>query len=141
MSAERTRLEQSLGWAILILLAAGCLLVMRAFVSAALWAVVLCFSTWPVYRKLLTWVGNRRTLAAALLSLAMILIILTPFIVVGATLADHVIALTAAVRKWIDAGPPTPPEWLHKFPVVGTRAVEYWQSLAADIAKFLEVLK
>jgi predicted PurR-regulated permease PerM len=71
----------------------------------------------------------------------MILIILIPFIVVGATLADHVSALTTAVRKWIDSGPPAPPEWLQKIPGVGTRAVAYWQDLAADSAKFLAVVK
>jgi predicted PurR-regulated permease PerM len=141
MSNIRTRLEQNLGWFILILLAAGCLLVMRPFVSALLWAAVLTFSCWPLYRRLLALVGNRRTLAATIISLAMILIILIPFIVVGATLADHVSALVTAVRKWTEAGPPAAPEWLHKVPLVGSRAVEYWQSLAADSAKLLPIVR
>ncbi len=141
MSAVRTRLEQNLGWFILILLAAGCALVMLPFVSSFLWAVVLCFSSWPLYQRLLKLVGNRRTLAATLLSLGMILVILIPFVVVGATLADHVSALTAAVKKWIDAGPPAPPEWLHKIPGIGERAVQYWQDLAADSTKLLAVAK
>src|SRR5262245_23478346 len=124
MTNIRSKLEQNLGWFILIVLAAGCLFVMRPFVSALLWAAVLTFSTWPLYRRLLALVGNRRTLAATIISLAMILVILIPFIVVGLTLADHVSSLTTAVRKWIDAGPPAPPEWLHKLPLVGSRAVE-----------------
>jgi predicted PurR-regulated permease PerM len=137
MSNVRTRLEQNLGWFILILLTAGCLFVMLPFLPSILWAVVLCFSSWPLYRRLLAATGGRRTLAAAVISLGMILVILIPFVVVGATLADHVGALTAAVRKWIDAGPPAPPEWLQRFPLVGARIAEYWQSLAADSAKLL----
>src|SRR5205809_6253676 len=121
MTAIRSKLEQNLGWFILILLAAGCVLVMLPFVSALLWAIVLAFSSWPLYCRLLALVGNRRTLAAAIISLSMILIILIPFIVVGAKLADHVSELTGAVRKWIDAGPPAPPDWLHKLPLVGSR--------------------
>src|SRR6185436_8969782 len=123
MTTTRTKLEQNLGWAILILLAAGCVLVMLPFVSALLWAGILAFSSWPLYRRLLALLKGRRTLAATLISLGMILVILIPFVVVGATLADHVSALMAAVRKWIDAGPPAPPEWLHKLPAVGERAV------------------
>jgi predicted PurR-regulated permease PerM len=137
MSNVRTRLEQNLGWFILILLTAGCLFVMLPFLPSILWAVVLCFSSWPLYRRLLAATGGRRTLASALISLGMILVILIPFVVVGATLADHVGALTVAVRKWIDAGPPAPPEWLQRFPLVGPRIAEYWQSLAADSAKLL----
>lgn len=137
MSAIRSKLEQNLGWFFLILLAAGCLFVMAPFVSALLWAAVLAFSSWPLYQRLLAAVGNRRTLAALLMTLGLMLIILFPFIIVGAKLADHVGELTVAVRKWIDAGPPAPPEWLQKLPVLGSRIAEYWQTLATDSAKLL----
>ena len=137
----RSKLEQNLGWFILIVLAAGCLFVMLPFVSSLLWAAVLAFSSWPLYRRLLSLVGNRRTLAAMLMTLAMMLVILLPFIIVGAKLADHVGELTAAVQKWIDAGPPAPPEWLHKIPMVGNRIVEGWQALATDSAKMLAVAR
>ncbi len=141
MSAIRSKLEENLGWVILIVLAAGCVFVMVPFVSALMWAAVLAFSSWPLYRRLLALVRNRQTLAAILMTLALMLVILLPFIIVGATLADHVGQLTVAVRKWIDAGPPAPPEWLHKMPMVGSRAVDYWQSLATDSAKMLAVVR
>ena len=38
---------------VLLVLLAGCLIVLRPFMSALLWAVVLCISSWPVYRRLL----------------------------------------------------------------------------------------
>ena len=129
------KLERNLGWAVVLLLLLGCLLVLRPFVSAMLWAVVLCISSWPVYRRLLGWVGNRRSLAAGLMTLAMVLVFLLPFFIVALTLADNIKDLTAAVRSWIDAGPPAPPEWLARIPVIGGKAVDYWQSTAADTAK------
>src|SRR5215218_3054669 len=141
MSTIRSKLEENLGWFILIVLAAGCVFVMAPFVSALIWAAVLAFSSWPLYRRLLALVRNRRTLAALLMTFALMLVILLPFIIVGAKLADHVGELTAAVRKWIDAGPPAPPEWLHKIPVAGSRMVEQWQNLATDTAKMLAVAK
>lgn len=135
MNPLRPKLEQYLGWIVLLALLAGCLLVLRPFVSALLWAVVLCFSSWPVYRRLLALVGNRRTLAASLMTLAMVLIILLPFVIIGATLADNINQLTGAVKAWAQNGPPAPPDWLARVPVVGTWATDYWQGLTADTAR------
>ncbi len=135
MKPLTTKLEQSIGWIVLLLLLGGCLLVMRPFVSALLWAVVLCFSTWPVYRRLLALLRNRRSLAALVMSLGMILVILLPFLIVGVTLADDVRELAAATRQWFAQGPPEPPAWIAKVPVVGQQVTEYWQSLAQDTTK------
>jgi predicted PurR-regulated permease PerM len=135
MNSLRSKLEQNLGWAVLLVLLAGCLLVLRPFMSALLWAVVLTFSSWPVYRRLLRLVGNRNTVAAFLMTLAMILVILLPFVIVGTTLADNVSQLTDATKRLIENGPPAPPEWLARVPAVGQRAADYWQSLAADSTK------
>ncbi|HOX55321.1 MAG TPA: AI-2E family transporter [Candidatus Paceibacterota bacterium] len=135
MNKLRSKLEQNLGWAVLLALAVGCLVVLRPFASALLWAVVLCFSTWPLHHRLLQLLGNRRTLAASLMTLGMVLVLLVPFVIVGTTLASNLKELTAATRSWVGSGPPAPPEWLAKVPVVGERATEYWQSLAQDTAK------
>src|SRR5208283_1819376 len=125
----------NLGWIIVLALLAGCLLVLRPFVSALLWAVVLCFSSWPVYRRLLGWLGNRSTIAAFVMTMAMVLIVLLPFVIVGTTLADNVNQLTDAAKRWVENGPPAPPEWLAKVPAVGQPAMDYWQSMAADSSK------
>src|SRR5262249_20107590 len=49
--------------------------------------------------------------------------------------------LTGALRSWIAAGPPAPPGWLGKVPVVGQKAVDAWVSLASDTGKILEKSK
>ena len=135
MSALTGKIERNLGWAVVLLLLFGCLLVLRPFVSPLLWAVVLCVSSWPVYQRLLGWLGNRRTLAALVMTLGMILLLLLPFFIVALSLADNIKELTGAVYSWVEAGPPAPPEWLAKVPVVGHKAVDYWQTTSADTAK------
>ena len=130
-----SNLEKNLGWAIALLLLAGCLLVMRPFVSALLWAIVLCFASWPVYERLLRWLGNRRTLVASLMTLAMILVIFLPFVIAGSSLADNIRDFTASIRSAIEKGPPDPPAWLAKIPVVGQKAADQWQSLAQDTGR------
>jgi len=141
MTPPRAKLEQNLGWIVLALLLGGCLLVLLPFVSALLWALVLSSSSWPLYRRLVKLLGGRHTLAALLMTLAMICVILVPFVIVGASLADNVKDLTTATRRWIDAGPPAPPEWLVKVPGVGRPAADHWQSVAADSSKLLEAAK
>lgn len=141
MTPLRTRLEQNLGWGILLLLLTGCLIVLWPFVTALLWGAVLSFSSWPLYRRLLQALGGRPTLAALLMSLAMVLVVLLPFVIVGFTLADNVTELKTATRHWLDASPPGPPAWVAKVPVIGRAAAEQWQSLAVDSARLLEQAK
>jgi predicted PurR-regulated permease PerM len=133
--------ERTISGIAALLLVGGCLLVLRPFVSALLWAVVLCFSTWPLYGHLLKLIGGRRTVAALIMTLGMILVVLLPFVIIGAAVSDDVRDLTTAIRSWIDTGPPAPPDWLAKIPLVGPRAVEYWQTLVTDSAKLLDEAK
>ena len=141
MTPARSKFEQNLGWIVLALLLGGCLLVLLPFVSALLWGTVLSVSSWPLYRRLVKLLGGRRTLAASLMALAMICVILLPFVIIGATLGENVKELTTATQRWMNAGPPAPPEWLAKVPGVGRQAAEYWQSLAADSSKLVEASK
>jgi len=137
----RLKFEQSLGWAFLLIILGACLMVMLPFVSALLWAAVLSFSLWPLHRRLVHRLGGRRTLAATLIAGGLILVILLPFLIVGVTLADNVQDLTNATRRWIESGPPSPPAWLPKVPIIGKQATERWQDLAADSAKLSEQAK
>jgi len=132
------QIERNLGWIVLAILLFGCLLVLLPFVSALLWAVVLCFSTWPIYERVLKRLHGRRTLAATVMTLTLTVVILLPFLTIGSTLAGSVKELTALARHWIETGLPAPPAWLAKIPLIGQQATGYWQNLAADHAKLLQ---
>jgi predicted PurR-regulated permease PerM len=141
MDEGHTRAERTIAGIAALVLVVGCLLVLRPFFSALLWAVVLCSSSWPIYRRLLKLVSGRRTLATLIMTLGMILVVLLPFVIIGTAVSDDVRDLTVAVRSWIETGPPTPPDWLARVPLVGSRSVEYWQTLATDSAKLVEAGK
>jgi len=138
---KRTRIEQALGMTVLVFLLIGSFVVARPFLSSAMWAVVLCFSLWPVHRRLVRWIGDRRTLAAALMTSAITLVLLVPFVVLGFRLADDARALGVATRKWLEAGPPAPPAWMEKVPIVGKEARIYWVDFAAEAAQWLQQVK
>ncbi len=81
----------------------GCWLVLRPFVSAILWAGIVCLATWPLHEILLRRLHGRRTLAAGLMTLLLTLAILIPFVIVGFTFTESI----ASAITWLDAQQPT----------------------------------
>lgn len=132
---SHSKLEKNLGWAVLILLLIGCLLVIWPFISALVWAAVLCFASWPLYERLLRWTGNRCVLVSWLMTLGLFILMLLPFLIIGSSLVDNIRALIGTVQGWVEKGPPEPPGWLGKIPLVGNQAVERWHTLANDSAR------
>ncbi len=141
MKGLRSKVEENLGRAVLLLLFIGCLLVIWPFVTALLWAIVLSFAMWPLYSLLLNLLGGRRTLAALVLSLGMLLVLVLPFALVSLTLGDNVAELKTATRRWLEAGAPTAPAWLGKIPLIGASATESWNNVAGDSTKLAEKAK
>jgi predicted PurR-regulated permease PerM len=135
------RTDRLIGLALLIVLVVGCLLVLRPFVTALLWAAVLTYSTWPLYARMKRVTGGRNTAAAALMMLAIMLCLVVPFVVVVASLADNASQLIDALRRLFEQGPPEPPAWVRDLPIVGERLEAYWRSLVHDHDRFMEALR
>jgi predicted PurR-regulated permease PerM len=137
---RRTPVELWIGGAAVVVLGLLCLLVLRPFISAALWAAILCFTTWPLFLSLETLLGGRRTLSALTATLLLAAVIVVPVAILGATLADNVSALISATQKLIHEGPPGPPDWVATIPFVGSHVADYWKSLNESSSMRLEQL-
>src|SRR3982750_3153728 len=131
-----SQVDQILTLLVLGILIAGCFLVLRPFLTALLWSVVLCVTTWPVYEQLRAMVRARRTLAAALMSLLIAVVFVAPFVIVGITLADNSARIANFTREFMQQGPPDPPPWVARLPLIGERAAAYWTGFAHDTAQF-----
>src|SRR3954447_21789552 len=105
------RIEWIAGIAVLMLLVAGCVLVRRPFFNAVLWAMVLTFSTWPLYARLEPLVGHKRWLAALLMTILPAGRLVVPPAFLSTTLAGHATRAIDLVRSILDRGPPEPPAW------------------------------
>ena len=82
------RIARIVAMATALLLTAGCIVVLYPFVSAWLWAVLLCFVTWPTFLWGVRLLGGRRILAATLMALLVAALLVAPFVAVGLSLAD-----------------------------------------------------
>jgi predicted PurR-regulated permease PerM len=93
MVKHQKTIEQIAGLTLIGAIVVGCGLVLRPFISAILWAAILCFATWPLHELFLRWLHGRRNLAAALMTAVLSLFLIIPFVLVGLTFTDSVRAL------------------------------------------------
>ena len=110
---------------LLLLIAIAAIYFFYGFIVPVLAALVIGFATWPLYRDLLRRTGGRKTIAA---SIAIVLIVL--FIVLP--IAFAVFYTADEVREWFTwalhvnrFGAPTP-QWIADLPLVGTWLDEQW---------------
>jgi predicted PurR-regulated permease PerM len=141
MLPSNNRIDRTLTLTVLALLIIGCVFVLRPFLSAIVWAAILCATTWPLYLRLRQVSRGRNTLAALVTVLLISLALLAPFMVVGATIADNAQNVADWWRETLSAGPPEPPEWVATIPLVGDRISAYWASVAHDTARLLSELR
>jgi predicted PurR-regulated permease PerM len=135
-----SRIDQVLTLAVLAMLIIGCYFVLQPFLTALVWAAILCTTTWPLYLRLHARLGGRDALAALAMVLVLALLMLAPFIVVGATIADNAERVANWGRHLLETGPPDAPAWVAQLPLIGTTVADYWNSMAHDTAQLLGVL-
>jgi predicted PurR-regulated permease PerM len=138
MVKHQKTIEQIAGLTLVGAIVLGCGLVLRPFISAILWAAILCFATWPLYELFRRRLRGRRTLAAALTTAVLALVLVIPFVVVALTFTDTV----RSGLQWLDerkaAGVPEPPAWLERVPLVGDRITKSWSALITDAESTIE---
>ena len=141
MTLPPTRIDQALTLAVLAMLIVGCYFVLQPFLTALLWAAILCTTTWPLYLRLLARLNGRRALAALAMVLLLALLMLAPFIVVGLTIADNAERMAAWGRAILESGPPEAPAWVIATPLIGPTVAAYWNNMAHDTAQLLGLLR
>ncbi len=153
MKYQKT-VEQIAGLGLIGAIVVGCVFVMRPFISAILWAAILCFATWPLHEVFLRWLRGRRTLAAAMTTAVLSLVLIMPFVVVGLTFTNNIRSGIQWLDKKLDpkevakqkaeqdpnepAAVSEPPTWLKRVPLIGETISQSWQAYAADAESTLE---
>jgi predicted PurR-regulated permease PerM len=140
MAMRSTRTEYAVGLTLLALLVVGCLLVMRPFLTSMLWAVILSYTTWPLYQRLLRRLGGREFWASLLMTLLVAMVLVVPLAILGATLAQHVASVAEVVRELLAQGVPEPAPWVDKIPLISEEVRRYWEALAHEGTTYIAAL-
>ena len=113
------------------LLIVASLWVMRPFIAATIWAATVVVATWPLMLALQSRLGGRRWLAVAVMTVAMLLLLVVPLVIAVSTIIDHADDMAEWAKAAASAGVPLPPDWVGRIPVVGSKLLREWQRLQA----------
>ena len=102
----------------------------RPFLPVMIWSVLLTVALYPAYAALAGWLGGRKAVAAALITVIAMVTVLGPISVLATSLVESVTWLAGALRSGSLKIPP-PPASVEAWPVVGSKVDEVW-ALASD---------
>jgi predicted PurR-regulated permease PerM len=92
---------------------------------------MLVVATWPLMRGAERWLWGRRGLAVAIMTFAVLMVLVVPLSFAIATLVQNADALVGWSESLVGMSVPPPPDWLERIPLLGSRAREAWAALAA----------
>src|SRR5262252_549393 len=109
---------------------AACFWILRPFLPAIIWATTLVVATWPVMVHVQRRLWNRRGLAVAVMTVALLFVFVVPFWLAITTIADNFDRIVQWGNSLAAFKLPAPPSWLSGVPLFGERAAQFWQSIA-----------
>jgi predicted PurR-regulated permease PerM len=101
------------------------------FLIAGTWATMIAIATWPLLLHVQVWLGGRRSLAVAALTLVLLLALVVPLYLGISAIVDNVGEIESWSRSLATWSVPQPPDWLAGVPLIGAKAADQWRELAA----------
>jgi predicted PurR-regulated permease PerM len=117
--APQPALRRVLLGLLLLLLLGLAYLVLRPFLAAVAWAVILGLSTWPLFERLRARMPRHAGFAALLMTLAMALAFMLPALWLGVLLRDELVRALAEAGTRLAHGDWRLPDALARLPVLG----------------------
>jgi len=133
-------IERLVSAIVLLILIVGCFFVLKPFMSALLWAVILSFSTWPLYKWWTHILNGRKTLAATVMTLLLAGVFIIPLLVIGLSFTDEATNFIARVRHAFETGLPPLPEWAARLPFIGGDLSQRWKEWTVNKTQFQEFI-
>lgn len=109
-----------------------CVVILRPFLTALVWAVVLAYVTWPSHIRVRQLCRHRSTLAAALLTFLVAFSLIGPFCWLALLLQDQVADTYQALLTCRAEGGAVLPAFLRKIPWLGDVVQRTFERYAAD---------
>lgn len=105
--------------------------VLRPFLPAVIWAVMIVVATWPEMRKVERWLWGRRGLAVAVMTVAMLAIIVVPIGIAVTALIGRADEIAAWAKTLTHLSVPQLPAWVAELPLVGKKIAAWWQGITS----------
>jgi predicted PurR-regulated permease PerM len=100
------------------------------FLPALIWATTLVVATWPIMLRVQRRLWNKRGLAIAVMTIALLVIFVLPFWLAIATITQHFDRIAEWVTLLAEFKLPPPPHWLEGLPFFGHYTAMLWANAA-----------
>jgi predicted PurR-regulated permease PerM len=107
-------------------------ILIRPFITIAIWSIVLTVALYPLYERIVRLLGGRRKLAAALLTLLSLLVLIGPVAWLVLGLIDSIQGLTERLDL-SQLAVPSPPDTVKSWPLVGDTIHQFWQLASTNL--------
>jgi len=108
----------------------GSLWTLLPFLSGLIWATTIAIATWPALLRLQRLTGGRRWLAAAIMTVLVLLAFIVPMAMAINTLFEAAERSPAVIGDFLEQGLGPPPAWIAKIPWFGDSLAADWQTVA-----------
>jgi predicted PurR-regulated permease PerM len=105
--------------------------IVRPFLVAFTWGTMIVVATWPLLLHAQGWLGGRRSLAVASMTIALLLILVVPLYFGVSAIVDHADRVADWSKSLDTLTIPQPPAWVETLPLIGTKLARGWRQLAA----------
>lgn len=105
--------------------------VLQPFLPSLVWATMIVVATWPTLRAVEARLWHKRGLAVAVMTLAMLTLVVAPVAMGIMTVIEYSDTIVAWSRSLAEFSVPGPPEWVPSLPLVGGRIASEWRKIAS----------
>ena len=127
-----TVIELAIRLALLGVLLYWSLTIIRPFIETMAWSAVLAVALYPAFSLLAKWLGERRRIAAALITALLLLIVIGP----ATWLALDLVEVLATIYERFESGAvsiPPPIETVRKWPLIGEQVFQFWELASTNL--------
>jgi predicted PurR-regulated permease PerM len=122
----RLMVEAVIRIGLLAALVMWCLDIARPFLVPIVWGVIIAVAVYPGYRRLEARLGDRRGLAASLVTLLMLAALVVPALLLAGSLINGAQEVAAALQAGTFSVP-APPQGLASWPLIGDELSRFWR--------------
>ena len=105
--------------------------ILRPFLTAIVWAMIIVVATWPFLLKLQALLWGKRRFAVMVMTALLIMVIVVPLILAIIAIAGNAEEIASGIKTVSAFTIPPPPEWVNNIPLGGSKLTELWQKYSA----------
>jgi predicted PurR-regulated permease PerM len=113
-------------------LALLCLMILAPFITPIVWAAILAYASWPLYRRLRRLLHGYRTVAALLMTLILGCAVVLPVLWILVLVQGELITAYQILTKYLAQGPQAVPDFLGHIPWLGPKIQDTMDKFTTD---------